>query len=143
MDSKYKSAQARMNIQDDFIEFNETNINTLRADVQDVGIPTTDPDTGMKSTQPTSTNFRAETSKLAPTAQPNPAPTSETKTPSKPNLFDQSTSPIEVANTTPTARDLNNILVNDPPPSSKKTTPTDHPQTTWRGHQIQVPPSSA
>ena len=69
MDSKYKFAQARMNIQDDFIEFNETNINTLRADVQDVGIPTTDPDTGVKSTQPTSTNFRTEKHNFQPTPQ--------------------------------------------------------------------------
>lgn len=81
-------------------------------------------------------------------------PVPDSKTPhKKATLFEQSISPIPASNTTPTARDLNVSLVDVAPPSNTKATPEQHAprhspsaadasHTTWRGHQVQVPPST-
>ena len=107
MENKYMSAQARMNVQDDFIEYNEASINTIRTDVHKVGIPTTDP-----IARPHASRTKSE------------QPPSDSKTPDKKDLFEDTISPIATANSTPAARDLNPILNNDPPPTNMTSNPT-------------------
>ena len=96
---KYSSAQAHMDIQDIFIEDNEKNINVIRADVNHVGIPTTSPDDVKKfkvspPKDPSSHPAPKSNSKSMPHTH---VPVSESKTPNKKTLFEQSISPIQVS----------------------------------------------